>query len=143
MPYSALSDITAVFPLASVVQLTDGSGSTPDAAKVTAAITSADALIDGFLRSRYTLPLASTPPMLIDISVNLAICNLHGLKFAADLPEAITKKEKAQIDLLLKIQKGVISLGIEDVAQPATAAGIKTNKTAEDRVFSKDKLSQW
>jgi phage gp36-like protein len=143
MSYCTLDDIIAVIPNTDVVQLTDGTGTTPDATKIAAAIASADAVIDGFLLSRYTLPLASTPPLLTNISVDLAIGNLYGLKHAADMPDSIQKRIDSAMKLLGMIQKGVISLGVEDVSQPATGGGIKTNKTADDRMFTKDKLSQW
>jgi len=142
--YSAAADISNVITQASVLQLTDDEGlGSINQARVTAAISSADELINGYLRSRYTLPLASTPPMLKDLSVNLAICNLYQRRFAANMPEAISKQYAASIKLLESIQKGVISLGIEDTAQPASGGGIRTNKTADDRMFSKDELSKY
>lgn len=143
MPYCTVTDISNVLTEASVIQMTDDAGAgTIDQDKVDAAISSSDELINGYLRARYVLPLASTPPLLKDISVNLSIYNLYLRRFAASMPDPIVKSNTAQLSLLLQIQKGVISLGIEDVAEPA-AGQLKTNKTADSRMFPKDSLDTY
>ena len=41
------------------------------------ALADADALIDGYLAGRYAMPLASTPPLVVDIAQRITIWNLH------------------------------------------------------------------
>jgi len=143
MPYSVITDISNAITEASVLQLTDDEGiSAINESRVNAAISSADELINGYLRSRYTLPLPSTPPMIRDLSVNIAVFKLYDRRFAADMPDSIQKKYDSSIKLLESIQKGVISLGIESTSKPAEG-GFKTNKTSCDRIFPKTKLDTY
>ncbi len=143
MSYCTLTDIQNVITAASVIQLTDDEGlGSVNQGRVDAAISAADELINGFLRSRYTLPLASTPPVVLDLSRDIAIYKLYDRRFAADMPDSIKAKYDNAIKLLGMIQKGTISLGVEDTNEPAEG-GYKTNKTKDDRKFTKDVLDTY
>jgi phage gp36-like protein len=142
MPYSTLTDIQNAITAASVIQLTDDTGAgTVDQGKVDAAVLAADELINGYLRSRYTLPLASTPPLIKDLSVSIAVYRLYDRRFAANMPDSIKAKYDNALRLLGMIQKGTISLGIESTTQ--VEGTFKTNKTSDDKTFSKDILDQY
>ncbi|MEW6115378.1 MAG: DUF1320 domain-containing protein [Nitrospirota bacterium] len=142
MPYCTLDDIKKAIPESNIIQLTDDNGlGAVDQAKVDDAIAYADQIIDGYLRGRYTLPLSSVPGLIGKLSVDLAIFHLYGRKFEMELPEGIMARYKNAIKLLEQIQKGLLSLGIES---SSTEAGhYKTNKTSEDRTFSKDVLDAY
>lgn len=143
MPYSTLTDISNAITESSVLQLTDDEGVNEiNESRVSAAISFADELINGYLRSRYTLPLGSTPPMIKDLSVNIAVYKLYDRRFPANMPDSIQKKYDGSIKLLESIQKGIISLGVEAVSEPAEG-GFKTNKTSSDRIFSKEILDNY
>jgi phage gp36-like protein len=94
-----------------------------NAGVVARALADTDAVIDGYLAGRYALPLAATPPQLLDLALSIAIYKLHPSepdpKIKADYEDA--KKD------LLKISTGVIRLpaaGIEPAA--ATSSGVET-----------------
>lgn len=142
MAYSTLSDILAVIGEATLIQLTDEKGEgVYDEAKVDTAIAQVDAEIDGYLRSRYAgmVPLAAPVPLIVmGISRDLAIEELFTRKVEMGVPEAVKDKAARARSRLLDIQMGKNSLGIEPSSGPGIFA---TNKTADDKVFNKDKMT--
>lgn len=113
--------------------------------RVATARSSIDELIDGHLRAGgYTLPLVSTPPMLKKISDDGTIYYLWERKKKHNMPEGMKKKYDAIMALLMRIQKRQILIGTADAAETNAASGnYKTNKTSEDRMFTKDELSKY
>ena len=81
MAYCTVAELTDRYSQSFLVQLSDRAD-TPavgiDTGLFDRAIADADALIDGYLKTRYALPLASTPPIVKDISQRVAIYNAHG-----------------------------------------------------------------
>lgn len=143
MPYSTVIDISNAITESSVLQLTDDEGiAAINESRVNAAISFADELINGYLRSRYVLPLPSTPPMVRDLSVSISVYKLYDRRFAENMPESIQKKYDGAVKLLESIQKGIISLGVEQTSEPSEG-GFKTNKGSTDRIFSKTKLDTY
>lgn len=142
MPYCTLDDLKSSAVEATLVQLTDDDASTGeiDHTKVAEAIAYADQLIDGYLRGRYTLPLNPVPGVIKNISVDLAIFHLYARRPELEMTEAQMFKYKNSVKLLEQIQKGLITFGIESADSGPGAGEYRTNKTADDRVFSKTNL---
>lgn len=138
MAYCNLAGITGVLAEAEIARLTDDiAGEIVDTDKVDVAISNADELIDGYLRSRYKLPLGTVPNFIKNISVSLAIYFLYQRRFRDNMPESIETQYKNQIRLLEQIQKGFINLGIEVVStETAQTGGVRVNKTSSDRYFN-------
>lgn len=144
MPYCTLDDIKKAIPEQNIVQLTDDTGAgTLDQAKVDDAIAYAEQLIDGYLRGRYTLPLSTIPGLIKMLSVDLAVFHLYSRRFELEMSESMMAKYKNAVKLLEQIQKGLVTLGIESADTGPGQGHYKTNKTAEDRTFSKDVLEQF
>jgi phage gp36-like protein len=85
-----------------------------DAAVVTRAITDAGALIDGYLKGRYQLPLASTPALLLPVASAIAIYLLHGQLTT----EKIRLDYQDAIKTLYSLSMGTIRLDVAG-AEPA------------------------
>lgn len=95
----------------------------------------AQAEVDPYLTGRYTLPFATTPRRVIDISDDLTKFNIY--KRRGDVPEDVRKDKEAAIKSLIEISKGNADLGI--VSEPQNLSNeITTNKTASDKVFNND-----
>lgn len=140
MPYCALSDIIDQVPEQKILELTDDENlGEVNAARVDKAISTAGSIIDGYLRGRYTLPLSTVPDLVKTISVDISVFKLYERRREMDMPESLSSRYKNAVKLLEQIQKGLISLGIEAAAS-VSGGSYKTNKTAEDREFSKEKL---
>ena len=142
MAYSAKADIQKVLSDTTLAQLTDHvNGTTIDDAKITQAIGDADELIDAYLRGRYTLPFSSMPTVVKQISVDIAIFNLYSKRPEREMPETIRARYRDALRLLSDIQSGKATLADASgvVAEPGEYA---TNKTDDDRVFTKELLDQ-
>ena len=62
-----------------------------DAAVIARALSDTDAVIDGYLGTRYTLPLSEMPPLVMDLALQIAIYKLH-----INEPDAKTRTDYEQ-----------------------------------------------
>jgi phage gp36-like protein len=106
-------------------------------------IKAADDEIDGYLRSRYNLPLTTTPARIKQISKDLSIYNIYKRRHRADMPDSLISLYKSTIGELEQIRKGYISLEITDTPGIVEAADILTNKKANDKIFTRDYLNSF
>ena len=107
------------------------------------AIIYSESLIDGYLRSRYSLPLSIIPMLIKLLAIDLSIFRLYSRRFHTDMPESINNKYKNSVKLLEQIQKGIVSLGIETIGTTPDLGEYRTNKTYNDRIFSKEFLGEF
>lgn len=163
--YSALDDIKKQIPAEAIIQLTDDDqvgitlemivaamagttdplqeASLTEAAEaavefITDAITSADAEIDGYCSTKYTVPFAVVPAVIKRISTHLAIYNLYARRVET-MPEVREANRKNSIDLLTKISRGIVALGelaASAPVQPSQSPAI----TSSPRIFGRDKM---
>jgi phage gp36-like protein len=130
MGYCSASDITAVIANDDLVQLTnDLGGDTVDNAKITDAISYVDNLIDGYIRGRYDLPLASIPDELKYLAIDLVVYRLYSRRMYTNPPESITERKNDAMKQLKDIQAGRFNLGVES-SEAFSDPALKTNKTA-------------
>lgn len=99
------------------------------------ALADADALIDGYLAGRYAMPLASTPPLVVDIAQRIAIWNLH-TSATDDKIEADYKDARAT---LKDIATGAVRLPVAGV-EPASSGASGVVTTDRDRPFTNANL---
>lgn len=143
MPYCTLTDIKSAIPEQNLIQLTDDEGAGEvNQERVNDAIDYADQLIDGYLRGRYTLPLDPVPGLLKKLAVDLAVFFIYSRKLELEMPEGMENRYKNSTKVLEMIQKGTVSLGTEE-GSTTEPGEYKTNKTASDRMFPKDKLETY
>lgn len=142
MPYCNFNDLKERFPEKYLVQLTDDKKlGTVDQGIIDKAIQDADEEIDGYLRGRYTLPLATATNLIKKISVDIAIYNLYTRK-SEDVPETREKRYENAVKLLKQINQGIVTLGTEegDIPEPGE---YKSNKDSSSKTFSKDVLDRF
>lgn len=127
MTYATLPQLTERYGEAMLVQLTDRE--TPpagaiDTGVVDRALADTDAMIDGYLAGRYALPLASTPALVADLALTIAIYKLHR-EVATDM---IVRNYDSAVAQLKLIGSGVIRLSVAG-AEPASSgsSGVRTN----------------
>ena len=132
MPYSTLTQLTDRFGERLLADLTDrGAEATGgiDEAVVDRAIADTDALIDGYLKGRYLLPLDTVPPLVTDMAQAITIYKLHvhvvSDKVRADYQDAMKT--------LGQIANGSVRLDVAGV-EPASsgAAGVQVNDRTRD-----------
>ena len=95
-----------------------------DTSVVDRALADTDATIDGYLAGRYQLPLASTPALVTELALPIAIYKMHR-KVAS---EKIRKDYDDAMKALREISTGTIRLDIAG-AEPASSStgGVRTS----------------
>jgi len=124
MPYAQVSDLEARYASRDLVQLTneDPTAATVDAAFVTVALADASAEIDTYLESRFALPLADPPAVLVGWCCKIAMYNMQQLRPIHDLQDARDRYKDviAQLEL---VRDGKLTLGLAtDEAEPPPAS---------------------
>jgi phage gp36-like protein len=132
MPYAAQADLEARFGADELTQLTDRVGAgVPDAGIVARALADADAEIDGYLASRYALPLATVPPVLNRIACDIARYRLWEDRAS----EEVRRRYEDARRTLESLAKGVMSLGLPEASAAPALAGLSLGNP---RVMSRD-----
>jgi phage gp36-like protein len=138
LPYCTLQQLTDRYSLAMLVEISDR-GETPtgtvDAALIDRAIADADALIDGYLKTRYALPLAAVPALVTDLSLIISIYKAHAHVAA----EKITKDYEGALRTLRDIASGMIRLDVAG-AEPATSGASEVRTNEPHRPLSADTM---
>ncbi|HIS35472.1 TPA: DUF1320 domain-containing protein [Candidatus Scatousia excrementigallinarum] len=147
MDYCTIDDIETQTSTPTLIQLTSDDGQeVVDRVVAQEAILYSSALIDGYLRGRYSLPLDTRFPLLRILAIDLSIHRLYTRRMRDEMPEVIENNYKNAISTLKDIQKGVISLQSEnDSFETAgfNAEEYKTNKEIIDRLFGKERMFEY
>jgi phage gp36-like protein len=121
MPYATQADLEARFGVDELTQLTDRVGAgVPDAGIIARALSDADAEIDGYLASRYALPLATVPPVLARIACDIARYRMWEDRASEEVRIRYEDARRA----LESIAKGVMSLGLPETNAAPALAGV-------------------
>ncbi len=138
MPYAVQQDLEDRFGTDELVKLTDRADPPTgeiDATIVARALSDAEAEVNSYLASRYTLPLVTVPLILVRLTCDIARYCLYEDR----VTDQVRDRYKDAVTLLKGIAEGKVSLGIDDQNQTTPSAGGATFQTSE-RVFSRDKL---
>ncbi|WP_054007883.1 gp436 family protein [Cypionkella psychrotolerans] len=138
MTYATQQQMTDRYGAAQLVMLTDraavASGSI-DAAVVARALSDSDAVIDGYLGGRYTLPLVSVPPLISDLAQSIAYWKLH---ISEPDPKTRTDYESA-LKMLKDIATGTIRILAAGV-EPASSGTSGVQVTDRERPFTEETM---
>ncbi len=141
MAYCTLTDIKKLLPEEILIQLTDDEDiEQVNQTRIDEAIDQADSEIDSYCGGKYSVPFSTTPDIVKKISVDISIYNLYSRR-VEEIPETRATRYKNAIRQLEGIAKGMISIGEDPEPTALSNDGIKTNKTSDDRTFTKDKLN--
>ena len=136
MPYATQSDLVDRFGQAELAQLTDlVNGTTINTVVLGRALADADAEVDTRVGSRYALPLASVPPVLVRVAADIARYFL----WADAASEQVRNRYKDAIGLLDKIASGHVVLPAATTLSPGGQA-VTTVSRASEPQFSASAL---
>lgn len=145
--YCTLDDIEKHTSTPTLIQLTSDDGQEiVDKTVVEEALLYSSALIDGYLRGRYSLPLDICFPLLRVLAVDLSVYRLYSRRMRNEMPEVIENAYKNAIATLRDIQKGVISLQSENDSLEVAgfnAEEYKSNKSIIDKLFNKERMLEY
>ena len=110
--YCTLADIQDQLDDQVIIELTDDAGAgTIDTAVVDRAVEDADAEVNGYCATRFSVPFSPVPPRIRAISVDIAIYNLFSRRQAVP-EERQTRYDNAKA-YLANIAKGLVSPGVQ------------------------------
>ncbi len=139
MTYATQQNLIDRFGQQEITELTDRQNAGAiDSAVVAKAVADADGEINGYLSSRYTLPLDPVPTVLERIACEIARYYLY--------EDRVTEQVKRRYDDAIKFLKGVssgaVALGVDANSEsPSSIGGPQSD--APDRVFTQDTLSDF
>ncbi len=111
MPYAIQSDIEDLYGAALLLKIADlDRDGIPDPEVVQKGLRSADEIINAYLSALYTLPLPSTPGVVREMAVDIAVYKIALLR-AARTDEMRLRYEDA-LKLLERISTGKAGLGL-------------------------------
>lgn len=124
MRYLTLSDLEKVIPRATLIQLSndDPEAAAPDGGVIGEIVGDAEEMVDAHLRGRYTLPLATVPPVLRQLAARLARHGLYARRPEGGIPDAVAADHKEGVRMLEAIRDGKLTLGLP-TGEPAPEPG--------------------
>lgn len=138
MPYTTRAQLDNTFGLSEIASLLDRDNDGGEDVGVLAyAIANADALIDGYLSSRYEVPLLEIPQLIAQMSADI----VRFLLWEDKAPAEVQKRYDERIKQLQQIQQGYISLPASVPASTTAAGGVGYVETTS--VFTMDSLSEF
>lgn len=147
MDYCTIEDIETQTSTPTLIQLTSDDGQEiVDRVVAQEAILYSTSLINGYLRGRYSLPLDTHFPLLRILAIDISIYRLYARRMRNEMPEVIETAYKNAISTLKDIQKGTITLESEnDLFETSgfSASEYKTNKDILDKLFGKQRMSEY
>lgn len=108
---------------------------------IDAAITDADAEIDGYLAKRYAVPFSPVPRVLNKFSKDIAVYNLFsriGIDESSD-QKTYLNRYNAAIKFLTLVAEGKVSIGAGS-EDPASAASTGFSVKSNPRLFRREQM---
>lgn len=141
--YATVANMIERFGETQIIRLSrpeDHAAVTVDATKVDTAIGDASAVIDSYIRGRYTVPIATPPAEIIRAACTLARYDLAQGE-NTDPSEEMAKSRKEVMDWLMGISKGHIHLEVPASSAAPTGSGAQTSDRTS--LFNTDSLRDW
>lgn len=139
--YITRAELEARFGVQEIADLLDdnhdGSESQAEAETLTAAVADASNLIDGYLASRYTLPLTSVPEIVKVWAADIARYKMWEQR----APEEVRQRYEDALGQLKDLARGNISLPPgSDGQTPGVSVADAIDGYSADRIFTMDSL---
>ena len=140
--YCAQADILEYLTDEQLAQLADlDDDGTADAAVVSRACADASRQIDGYISPRYTVPCTGTAPDLLKVLATRWAVYLLQLA-RQSVTEDARRQHEEDVKFLERVGEGKASLG-DPVNAPEGDAAPGVNLSADDRQFTRTKMSGW
>lgn len=147
MGYCTQAQLETIVGATLIQQLTDdersGAGNAQIAVRVAKAITDASGVIDGHLRLRYTVPLASPYPALITkLAQDLSLFELHRRReHEVGMPAGVLQAQQQALSQLKAMRDGDMDPGTEP--PPATSSARYGLADSDDVLFDDETLEEF
>ena len=140
MTYAVLQDLVDRAGEIELLQVADrDDDGVADASVVAAALTAADQVINGYLGTRFAMPLSTVPPIVRTWAVSIARYGLH----RDGAPDHVVRDYKDAMAALRDAGAGGLSLPGLDGSQPAAGQIGAVTSDGPEPVFGRDNLAGW
>lgn len=135
MAYAVKADLEDLISSDKLRQMTDDDrDGVSDATLITDTLSRSDGLIDSYIGSRYVIPLSPVPPVITQITCQIALFWLFARK-TVEVPRQIQDQYDAAIEWLKGVQDGTLVIPGATIL----SATIDSNRTyVDDRDFRKE-----
>lgn len=138
MSYATQSDMESRFGEVEILQLTDRDNTgLINVTVLNQALSDAQAVIDGYLRTSYSLPLPSTPSELVRVCCDFARFFLYDDRVTL----AVQNRRDEALTWLRDVASGRTTLGLDTTGNVVQAAVGGVKYSANPRQFNADTLS--
>lgn len=133
--YCTVDDITRAFDEKTIANLSnDTDPTTVDIEVVAKVIKSVSAMIDGYLRGRYPLPLRKEHDIIHNLTIELTRIELY--KRRDKLTDRLAEQYKNLTATLVNIQKGIVMLDEPIEANHSPLIAVATSKGVFDSILT-------
>ncbi len=141
MPYATVTDMQNRYPARDLIAISDPNNAAIQNGPINQALADASVEIDGYLESRFTLPLTDPPAVLNLHCCTIAMYRLQSLRPLHDLEDA-RKRYDDVLKFLQKVADGKLTLGLSaDSQEPPTAnPSVLTTEPRGENQFGRGKL---
>jgi len=140
MAYGTQSDLLKMISQEELAALTADAGEVPDGAVVEEAIRQAEAEIDSYLGTCYTVPFSPVPAQIKALCLDLAIYRLYSRRSV--VPAVRRQRYDAAVSFLKEAAGG--GAVVEGVDGPAPGGSREVVEVSSaSRVFSRDTQGDW
>jgi phage gp36-like protein len=138
--YAVKQNLIDRFGETELAQLTDrDAGEVINDATLNRSLEDADAIINSYLQTRYTLPLASVPPRIVEVACDIARYKL----FEDRVTDIVRQRYVDAIAWLKDVAAGKASLGLDAAGVETESESGTVDYEANDRVFNQDALAEY
>lgn len=136
--YITPADLDSQLTDAEIVQLTDDHKTgTRDPEIIDKAILASEAEVNGYLATKYMVPITPAPELVKNMTLDLFVYRLYLRR--KRVPETIRQAYEDATKKLEQIAKGVITLGVDPIPAASDLASDAAFWTSP-RIFSRDTL---
>lgn len=140
MPYITAQEIETAIGADELVALADRDGDgVADAAFVDQTLARTDEVIDSYLRSRFSVPLASAPGMVRQCAQFIARYYL----FENQAPDRVVEDYKQALRWLSEIRRGDLDIGIDSAGEAPASSGTGPQIGGGRDAFPRDALDSF
>lgn len=142
MAYIVYADLTESLSEAQLLQLADDEKTGAQVTdRVTRVIISAEGIINGYLQSRYVVPVTGTiPDIMQKWAVDIAKYFLYQRR---RVPEDVRQAYEDAMAMLRDVSTGKMGLGIEPAPTGSTLFSGGGAVYTEERIFTRDSLASY
>ncbi len=139
MTYATQQNMIDRFGEKELTQLTDRANSgSIDVAVLSRALEDADAEINGYLATKYALPLNSAPLVLTRIAADIARYFLYDDRAT----DQVTQRYKDAVKFLQNVAGGQVTIGVDSLNEAPAATG-GPQYDAPERMFTGETLADY